>query len=71
MELLLKAPLQAFNQLAYFWARYFTETPTCATDGCQSIAVDVDPYFPYLDDLNRCTLHRRSNYGQPVEGSVS
>jgi len=58
MHLTLKAPEGADGHLARFWAHYFLETPTCICSGCEDVAVEVDPFFPYLDDLNRCQFHR-------------
>jgi len=35
------------------------EPPLCSVCDCQSLALEVDPYFPYLDDQNRCSHHRK------------
>lgn len=59
-ELTLKAPLdreQNQNTLVGFWAGIFQEIPTCADQACGEVAVEVDPFFPYLDDYNRCEGH--------------
>ena len=58
MPVTIKAPEQARPVLSNFWAQYFSETPTCTCDACGEVAVEVDPYFPYLDDFNRCAAHR-------------
>ncbi len=29
----------------------------CALPECDCVACEVDSYFPYLDDLNRCEQH--------------
>ena len=50
-------------QLTRFWSGYFSETPLCTHAECQGVAVEVDPYFPYLDDNNRCLEHRNYETG--------
>lgn len=57
MHVTIKAPHEAMPQLSNFWGRYFSEIPTCTNPGCCRVAVAVDPFFPYLDDLNRCEMH--------------
>ena len=66
----IKAPQQAELELSSFWARYFAETPVCTCEACGNVAVEVDPFFPYLDDLNRCILHRLEDLSGP-SGSLS
>jgi len=59
MDLLtIKAPPQEPIQLTAYWEQYFVETPMCSCEACCHVAVEVDPFFPYLDDLNRCDAHR-------------
>ncbi len=58
MDLTLKAPEKAITRLESFWAAYFKETPVCTNRDCSQVAIEVDPFFPYLDDLNRCERHR-------------
>ena len=70
MESLLSAPIQATESLVLFWSGYFQETPNCSVACCGAIALDVDPFFPYLDDLNRCHHHRSHPPAQSL-GSVS
>ena len=45
------------EKLKSFWLEFFTELPTCREPGCQHIAMEVDAFFPYLDDNNRCQMH--------------
>lgn len=49
---------QAQQDLGQFWGRYFTEIPVCSHEQCARIALEIDPFFPYLDDRNRCDQHR-------------
>jgi hypothetical protein len=70
MSATIKAPEQARPALDSFWARYFSETPTCTCEACGEVAIEVDPFFPYLDDLNRCAGHRGESEGGPA-GSLS
>jgi len=51
------APKGAEENLTHYWSAYFREIPTCAHDDCHEVAREVDPYFPYIDDLNRCMKH--------------
>ncbi|MBI4082588.1 MAG: hypothetical protein HY423_08255 [Candidatus Lambdaproteobacteria bacterium] len=53
----IRAPHSDPEQLKNYWARFYEEVPVCSHPGCGSISVEVDPLFPYLDDLNRCPLH--------------
>ena len=47
------------RELSHFriWQGCLPEAPTCTVPGCQSPARIVDPFFPYLDDHNRCIEH--------------
>ncbi len=59
MDQIMSAPQgHAQQDLGQFWGRYFTEIPVCTHEHCERIALDVDPFFPYLDDHNRCDQHR-------------
>jgi hypothetical protein len=61
MDRIISAPhgiASAEQDLGNFWGRYFAEVPTCTHDDCARIAHEVDPFFPYLDDRNRCHEHR-------------
>ena len=71
MNLTFKAPAQALRHLSTFWGQYFKEIPTCTNPGCERVAIEVDPYFPYLDDFNRCEAHRTLWMGKDVVGSLS
>lgn len=71
MNQILKAPENADGHLARFWSHYFSETPTCTSSGCEDVAVEVDPFFPYLDDLNRCFHHRVKMEQAKYAGSLS
>lgn len=70
MSATIKAPQQAQPDLSTFWAHYFSETPTCTCEACGEVAIEVDPYFPYLDDFNRCPSHRMELEGE-ASGSLS
>ena len=39
------------------WSGCLPERPQCAVPGCAHQAHIVDPFFPYLDDRNRCDRH--------------
>ena len=71
MESTIKAPPTLQNRLGEFWARYFQEVPTCSCDECPEVAVEVDPFFPYLDDLNRCKDHQEMEMMEFATGSLS
>lgn len=53
----IKSPHLTPEHRARYWERYFEETPLCSVPGCARIADEVDAYFPYLDDHNRCEQH--------------
>jgi len=67
----IKAPHHHNGLLGNFWAKYFPEVPLCTSEGCAEIASDVDPFFPYLDDLNRCPRHRSVGTFELASGSLS
>ena len=46
------------RKLTSFWQNVFPEMPVCTEPGCGKVAREVDSFFPYLDDLNRCDSHR-------------
>jgi hypothetical protein len=59
MDRIISAPSGSVDHdLGQFWGRYFAEIPTCTHEDCERIAHEVDPFFPYLDDHNRCHQHR-------------
>jgi hypothetical protein len=66
MESTIKAPPTLQGRLGEFWQRYFQEIPTCSCEECAEVAVEVDPFFPYLDDLNRCLAHQ-----EPVDSTIA
>jgi hypothetical protein len=45
------------QDLGQFWGQYFTEIPVCTHADCDRVALEIDPFFPYLDDRNRCDRH--------------
>ncbi len=57
MSRTIKAEVAGTDELARFWDQYFPETPVCSHPECEGIAREVDSFFPYLDDLNRCDSH--------------
>ena len=69
MDLTLRAPIAASEDLTGFWADYFNEIPTCTCNECSEVAIEVDPYFPYLDDFNRCAGHILKGASQPASVS--
>ncbi|MDH4246518.1 MAG: hypothetical protein OEW39_01725 [Deltaproteobacteria bacterium] len=66
MDITLRAPGKETVSLANFWEQYFKETPMCSHEGCLNVAHEVDPFFPYLDDLNRCGEHTSGLDHQPA-----
>ena len=62
MDLKFKTPEDQGQDLSGFWAGIFEEIPTCTRKNCGEVAIEVDYFFPYLDDYNRCEGHR------PTEG---
>lgn len=60
MDRIISAPFgleSAEQDLGQFWGKYFAEIPMCSHEDCGRIAQNVDPFFPYLDDRNRCHEH--------------
>lgn len=53
----IRAEISGKDALATFWAQYFMEIPVCSHPECGTVASEVDTFFPYLDDLNRCENH--------------
>ncbi len=45
------------ENLTLYWNTIFSETPRCKSPGCQRVAHEVDAFFPYIDDHNRCDHH--------------
>ena len=66
MEWNITAQVSGPDRLAQFWSQYFAETPLCVV--CGTVASEVDPFFPYLDDLNRCPGHP-GTITPPADGS--
>ena len=44
--------------LIRYWTGLFNETPLCKESGCARVATEVDAFFPYIDDYNRCDRHQ-------------
>lgn len=44
-------------QQVRIWSGCLPELPRCAVEGCDRHAIEVDSFFPYLDDRNRCDFH--------------
>jgi hypothetical protein len=44
-------------QQVRIWSGCLPELPQCSVEGCDRHAVEVDAFFPYLDDRNRCDFH--------------
>ena len=53
----IKTEVRGADKLTLFWGQYFPETPVCSHPDCISVATEVDAFFPYIDDFNRCDLH--------------
>lgn len=58
MDTFITAPTEEENQTVAYWALWYQEVPRCSEPGCQKVAVEVDTFFPYMDDNNRCWTHR-------------
>ena len=58
MNLKLKPPEDPGKNPSGFRAGMFQEIPTCTNGNCGVVAIEVDYFFPYLDDYNRCQEHR-------------
>lgn len=54
---IIKTDVRGIEDLTLFWGQYFPETPVCSHPDCGSVAAEVDAFFPYIDDFNRCDLH--------------
>lgn len=57
---------QAQQDLGQFWGRYFAEIPVCTHADCDRVALEIDPFFPYLDDRNRCDQHRHATFASTL-----
>ena len=55
--------------LTVFWGQYFPETPVCSHPDCEFVASEVDSFFPYIDDFNRCEAHPQE-FADPRKFSV-
>ena len=53
----IKTDVRGTDELMVFWGQYFPETPVCTHPDCSCVAAEVDAFFPYIDDFNRCDLH--------------
>lgn len=49
------------ESLIRYWNTIFVETPRCTAPGCRRVAQEVDAFFPYIDDYNRCDQHPRAS----------
>jgi len=58
LDLKLKAPKLQGGDTSGFWSGVIQEIPTCTRENCGEVAIEVDSFFPYLDDYNRCKGHR-------------
>lgn len=36
------------------------QRPCCSVPGCLHNALEIDPFYPYLDDSNRCAQHLKN-----------
>ncbi|MDH4120573.1 MAG: hypothetical protein OEV94_02560 [Deltaproteobacteria bacterium] len=54
-----QASPSAVVSLSLLWEQGQPEPALCAVPGCTHQAVEIDLYFPYLDDRNRCHQHLR------------
>lgn len=73
MEKTIKTHLRGSDDLARFWNQYFQETPVCSLPECSGVAAEVDSFFPYLDDLNRCESHPlelKETIRRPAQGCL-
>ena len=57
MEKTIKTDIKGVEALTVFWGQYFPEVPVCSHPNCGRVAAEVDAFFPYIDDLNRCEAH--------------
>ena len=53
----IKSPDSSPEDATRYWGQYYVETPMCNIAGCGRVAHEVDAFFPYIDDLNRCDEH--------------
>ena len=65
MAEVIKMP-SAEGEAVQYWGRYYVETPRCVAMGCGRVAREVDAFFPYIDDYNRC----EHQSGDLVSGTI-
>ncbi len=53
----IKSEIRGIEALTVFWGQYFREIPVCSHPKCACVASEVDAFFPYIDDFNRCEHH--------------
>ena len=53
----IKSEIRGNEALTVFWRQYFGEIPVCSHPECACVASEVDAFFPYIDDFNRCEDH--------------
>ncbi len=53
----IKSEIRGIEALTVFWRQYFREIPVCSHPECACVASEVDAFFPYIDDFNRCEDH--------------
>ncbi|MDH4225618.1 MAG: hypothetical protein OEW12_08230 [Deltaproteobacteria bacterium] len=54
--------------LSLLWKQKIPEAPVCAAKGCHSTALEVDLFYPYLDDNNRCQRHLQGYHSHFSDG---
>ena len=57
MEKTIRTDIRGVEALTDFWGQYFPEVPVCTHADCGCVAAEVDAFFPYIDDFNRCETH--------------
>lgn len=57
----IKSEIRGIEALTVFWRQYFREIPVCSHPECACVASEVDAFFPYIDDFNRCEDHPLQN----------
>ena len=57
MEKTIKTDIRGVKALTVFWGQYYPEVPVCTHPDCEYVAAEVDAFFPYIDNFNRCETH--------------